>query len=371
MTVVGIAIGVVLVLVVLFLTGAWRIAMRPFGIRDGDMTVEKLGFRVSDEADVALVHGICRAFGGGFNACIGERSDSGWERFSDSQDVHFRPFADEGAAMGYALRAMPFATPGGFEACFPRKRPAHVYLHYVGLGFWYAMRGAQFEKLVRVVRGLDRLHGGLCWDGYGFKFGFFDYETHAERVTALRDLPGYAAHVAHQGLGRSLWFRYMDDPAGLVEAVGACGAFASDAASGVGLAVAFTTIERIDRGMVVLDLMPEAWRADVLLGMCFAFKARSLNDRAYFEACLERMGPKRAEAVVRSISECDAVEESVRSEVDGALTVEDCAYYRRWRERLKSWLGEHIVYAYEGVFDCAGPEQGLKPGHPSALGAGV
>jgi hypothetical protein len=342
-------------------TGAWRVCLRPALIDADTMTVERLGFKVSDAADIELVHGVCRAFAGGFNssaAATGLQGSDAWTRHTDGLAVHFRPFADEGAAMGYPLRAMWNASAKGFEADFPQRRPAYGYLHYVGLGFWHAMRGSSPAKVERLVKELDPLHGRLCWDGYGFKFGFFDYDSSASRVGDLRGLPGYAAHVAHQGLGRSLWFRFMGDAVGLVKAIKATGDFAPDVASGVGLAVAFTTIDRSERGRDALESLPVAWRDDVLLGMCFALKARSLNDPAYFDACLEGMGAERAESIRRGLLECDARERTVRSEIAATvdrrelgLATAEVDGYRRWRESLKTWLGEHIVYPFDGMRD--------------------
>lgn len=324
--------------VILAVTGAWRIALRPFRIDARAMSPAALGFQIADPTDLDRVDGICRAFAGGFNAMITAPKWQTWSRNTDRQEVFYRPFADEGAAMGFALRKLGRFTPAGFESAVVAQRPAYRYLHYVGLGFWSAMRDHPPRHIERLIAGLDPLHGMLCLDGYGFKFGFFDFE-----VAALRDrfaqLPGYARNVAYQGLGRSLWFRFMGSPERLIENIGVFDRYANDVAAGIGLAVVFTTIDRPRRGFDVLDRIPSVWRDDVQLGMCFAYKARSLNDPERFERQVDSLESSRRAAVRGAVQQCDAIEAVVRA--DGAADG-----YRRWRESLREWLREQIEYPF-------------------------
>ena len=162
-------------LLVVLLTGWWRLAFAVVAIRRSRMTIEHLGFRVTLPDQVERVNGILDSFAGGFNAMIAWPSFSGWARYCDSLPVVYRPFAHEGAAMGYCLRRLFRYSPTEFEERIVRARPQFRYLSYVGLGFWSGMRGHDPTRLARIVDGLDTLHGYLCYDGYGFKHGFFDY----------------------------------------------------------------------------------------------------------------------------------------------------------------------------------------------------
>ncbi len=323
-------------------TGAWRYALRPFCIRSGAMTPERLGFHVTDTEDTARVNGVCEAFAGGFNAMVSGRSGRAWLEFTANQPVLFRPFAAEGAATGFSLRRLGFCSPRQFERALVERHDGYRYLQYVGLGFWYAMRGWSPARVTRRVAELDPLHGMLCWDGYGFKSGFFDYENRANWQDRFDTIPAYGRNVAHQGVGRSLWFRFMGRPAELIENVRSFGKFAPDVAAGVGLAAVFTTMDAPERGDLLLETMPEVWHDEVLLGMCFAYKARSINDSAYFARAMSAVGSDRRSAVESAIAECDAIESEIRADGEGDG-------YRRWREGVRGWLREHVVYPFVGL----------------------
>jgi hypothetical protein len=306
------------------------------------MTVSALGFHVHDPADVATVENICGAFAGGFNMMLTAKSRRrGWE-FSDSQPMFLRPFAEEGAAMAYPLRDMFRFTPERFERDVVARRAQYAYLHYVGLGFWHAMRNSAPQKVGRIVSRLDPLHGMLCWDGYGFKVGFFDYERDPSAVGRLAEITGYARHVAHQGLGRSLWFRYLGDPNRLIEALESLGPFAPDAASGVGLASTFASINRPAQAFRLVEQFPEVWRGHALLGMTFGYKARALCSPEFFDCKIATLDQERRGAIRAAVAQCDLVESQVGREggSDG---------YRRWRDRLIEWLEEHVEYPFAAL----------------------
>ncbi len=337
-----IVLGAVFLVMLLGLSGAWRLGFRPFGINPRRMNAAQLGFHVSDPADVDRVNGICRAFAGGFNTMIARPSRTAWLDFADRQAVFFRPFVHEGAAVGYRLRALWRFSPRRFEQEIVGRNPGFGYLYYVGLGFWHAMRGAAPDRLERLVRELDPLHGMLCWDGYGFKHGFFDYRDDAKWAHRFDHLDDEARRVAFQGMGRSLWFRYLGNPEKLVETLHSFGPYSGDAASGVGLAAVFASFDRLERGLEFIGTLPDEWRADVLQGMCFAFKARSINDEAWFGSVINRLGEERQAAVGAAIAKCDEIEAQIRADraKDG---------YRRWRESLRSWLVQYIEYPFAAL----------------------
>ncbi len=351
-----IIVAALLGLTLLTATSAWRWMLRPLCIRPHTMSAAKLGFQLADSQDRDLVNGVCGAFAGGFNAMIASPSAEGWSRFADGQPTLFQPFAQEGAAMGYSLRHLGRFSADRFERDMVARYPGYRYLHYVGLGFWHAMRDRPPEQLERIVDQLDPLHAMLCWDGYGFKFGFFDYEDQTKWKTRFDRLEGYARNVAYQGLGRSLWFRFMGRTDDLIKHLYALGPHVFDGASGVALAAVFTTIDRPQRAFDALRQMPEPWHTDILLGMCFAYQARSINHPDFFEQALRALDAHRRVAVRDAIERCDEVEGAVRHRggPDG---------YRRWRQALKPWLAQHVRFPFEGlsISEEAAPRLAVAP----------
>jgi hypothetical protein len=322
---------------VLAATGWWRLAFVVFRIRASSLTVERLGLALSDPDDIKRINTLLGTFAGGFNATITRARDSGWRVHCDSVPALFAPFAHEGAAMGFTLRRLFRYRPADFEKLIVKLRPEMRYLYYVGLGFWSGMRNHSPQRLRRVVRGLDPLHSYLCYDGYGFKHGFFDYPRDPKRLRRLDALEGYARNAAYQGVGRAFFFRFLERPDLLVEHTRRLGQHAVDAASGMGLAAVFVFPERLDVARRLATALPREWHDDFHLGMCFGLKARSINDPDQFERDLAVAEPAARDAVWASIRECDRVELQVRAQ--------DCDdAFELWRRRVTAWMAQHIEY---------------------------
>ncbi|MBI4718968.1 MAG: DUF1702 family protein [Planctomycetes bacterium] len=319
------------VIVLLCATGRWRLVFLPFAIPRRKMTVERLGLHVAGADQVARVDTILNHFAGGFNAMITRPRLSAAFDYCEHCPPHFRPFAEEGVAMG-----------AEFEKLIVRPRPGFRYLYYVGLGFWAGMRSYAPGRLERMVDGLDPLHGHLCYDGYGFKVAFFDHPKDAAALDRLRGFRGYARNAAFHGVGRAQWFRFIGEPLRLVEEIRRTGEFAADVAAGVGLAAVFVNPDRLDLAQDMGRRMPPEWHEHFHLGMCFALKARSINHLEQFNLDLARQPKDVQQAAWASIRECDRVELLVRSDA-----AED--KYRRWREAVTAWMAEEIEYPMAGV----------------------
>jgi hypothetical protein len=181
------------------------------------------------------------------------------------------------------------------------------------------------------------MHGCLCYDGYGFKHGFFDYLRDSAVIRRFERLDGYARNAAYQGLGRAFWFLFMGDHGLLLERLHGLGLYAGDAAAGLGLAAVFVFPDRLATALELGGQLPSDWRADYQLGMCFGLKARAITYADRFERDVRKMGSGVQNAVYASIRECDRLERVVRA--DG-----EADPYRRWRERVTRWMTEHIEY---------------------------
>ena len=318
-------------------TGWWRYAFVVFTIPTRRMTVEKLGLLVHAPHDVERIDTILKSFAGGFNTMITRPSLRACQSYCASLPALYRAFAEEGLAMGYTLRQLFRYDPAGFEEQVVKARPEFRYLYYVGLGFWSGMRNHSAQRLANIVEGLDSLHGYLCYDGYGFKHAFFDYREDETGLRAVDFLEGYARRAAYQGVGRAFYFLYRDRPDVLIEHTKKLGEYGADVAAGVGLASVFVYPDQLEVAQGLAVEMPSEWRDDFHLGMCFALKARAINDLDEFEGHVARLDPTVQEAVYASIRECDRIELQVRA--DG---VEEG--YRCWRARVTSWMAEHVEY---------------------------
>ena len=337
-----IVIAGLLAVVVLAATGWWRRAFAVFSIRPGKMTVEGNGLLVSAPADVERVDAILQSFAGGFNAMICRPSFAGWRRYCDSLPPLCQPFAHEGAAMGFTLRRLFRHDPAAVEERIVRARPGFRYRYYVGLGFWSGMRNHDPQRLARIVDGLDPLYRYLCYDGYGFKQAFFDETRSLQGLSRLEALQGYARNAAHQGVGRAVFFLFMDRPERMVEYIDQLGAYAGDATAGLGLASVFVNPDRIEVARNLGGQLPAAWHDQFHLGVCFGLKARSVNNTDQFERDLAHLEPSVQQAARAAIRECDRIELQVRSE-------RGAEGYRKWRLLVKQWMAEHVEFPLAGL----------------------
>jgi hypothetical protein len=329
--------GAGILLTIAVFTGWWRYAFLPFCIRPSKMTVHRLGLKVTNCLDIDRVDAILESFAGGFNRMLTSPTRMGWQKYCRGQSAFLRPFAEEGAAMGYTPRRMFRYDAADFEASIVKPRPEFRYLYYVGLGFWSGMRNHNAAHVRQIVEGLDPLHSFLCFDGYGFKVAFFDYPKDPKSIRRLDAFEGYARNAAYQGVGRALHFLFMGNLDMVIEHTAELGEHALDAAAGLGLAASFINPDRLEREFELGRRLPADWQPHFHLGLCFGLKARSLNDLDDFEQNLFRLPLPTQEAIRASIRECDRVELLVRAdgEPDG---------YRRWRERVTDWMTANIEF---------------------------
>ena len=327
---------------VLWGTGLWRLVIWPARIRASKMTVARLGLCVADGPNTERVDSILASFAGGFNAMLTGRSESVARAYCESLPPLQRPFAEEGTAMGFVPRRLFRYNPNCFENVLVKTRPEFRYLYYVGLGFWSGIRNHSPKRVVEVSEGLDPLHRFLCFDGYGFKYAFFDHPANPKALTRLEGLPGYARNAAYQGVGRAMFFRFWADPEQLITQIERLGEYAVDAAGGLGLAAAFINPDRLDIARELGLKLPNSWRDHYHLGLCFGLKARSINDVEAFDRTLAHLEDDVQAAIHASVRECDRYELLVRA--DGQPDS-----YRRWRQQVTAWMADHIEFPLTGV----------------------
>lgn len=248
-------------------------------------------FAIRTEKGRQLVAQLGEAFLNGYNAMLTLDSSAGVAAEGARVAPHFRPFFFEGAAMGFLPRgyyARGFG-PARAERELLAMSPDYLYLYYVGLGFWFGMRHPRRPAALQsLAEHLDRRYFPLCYDGYGFKVGFFDYPRRPSAVMRLARAPAEHAAAIHQGFGRALFFVFMDDEAGFQHVrSGLAPERRPDLEIGRSLALGFTGIDRPETLVHHLSTAPsEADRAARLTGLTWALTAREMNDHAYFDACL-------------------------------------------------------------------------------------
>ncbi len=250
------------------------------------------GFAIQDERGRRLVSRLGRAFLGGYNAMLKLPSLQQVSEAAAQVDPHFRPFFFEGAAMGYLPRGY---LSRGFrlqqaERDLLQMDPGFRYLYYVGLGFWMALRHPRRPAAIEnLARYLDPMYVPLCYDGFGFKVGFFDYPRHPERARKLLALvPAEYRRAAQQGFGRSLFFVFMEDEVAFRrERDKMSGQLRMAREQGRSLAVAFTGV---DRPRTIENHLEQATDEEELsarlTGVTWALTAREMNDRSYFRRCM-------------------------------------------------------------------------------------
>lgn len=316
-----------------------RTALRPLFTRDPaflDPVIAR--FTLDGPWQEARVKAICRSFLTGYNAAATAESLSEVHAAVRQVDRYFRPFAYEGAGMGFGpwsyLHGKPMTE---FERRIGALTPDTLYQNYVGLGWWLGMAAARRPRAIAAyVDRLDRRYRLLPYEGLGFRTGFLNAGGVA-RTAAFARYGEHGTHVCHQGFGRSLWFVHMGDVRQALAAVERLEPrFHGDGVSGLGLGCAYSWLDVPDRFDAVLGVVPPALRADFLQGAAFGWEARQLADRPMFDELLAGADPGHRRRVLEAVR--------VVHEVRDDLVHRDVqeAFYQRWRHGTRERVGQLI-----------------------------
>jgi enediyne biosynthesis protein E3 len=291
-------------------------------------------FEVREPWKRERIRRIAAAFLRGYNALV---------RADDPAEIHpvlravprfYRPFAYEGAAMGFGPWSWIHRRGyGEFETVFGALSPATLYQSYVGLGWWLGMRfGGRPGPIARVADSLDHRYRLIVYEGIGFRHGFLR-QRRAQPERAFRAFAPAARHVCYQGYGRSLWFVYMDALDVAFAAIDRLDPeYHGDCSSGVGLGVAYSLLDRIESFDDVAACVPPAWLPDFLQGAAFGWEARRRADPQLFELHAARLpAPARAR-----VDACVAIVHEARARLE-AEGVRD-SFYQAWRARTRDEL---------------------------------
>jgi enediyne biosynthesis protein E3 len=324
----------------------WHVLFR---LNPRRIDLEKLGLWVKTPEHRRRVKDILTAFYGGFNAmAAGEVART--RAVCDSFPPLLRPFAYEGAAVGFSLRATltPRAAGREFEAVTEQLGAQYFLMYHIGVGFWCGIAYRFFPSRVPKVAGrLDPFYKELCYDGFGFKLGLFHYARDRRVVEKFLHFDGHARHACFQGFGRSLWFLFMDAPRSIDEHVARMDApYRDDCYSGVGLAAAFTNMDDLGAAFRLAEDLEPQYRAPFFLGVTIAAYTRRTIDDAYLGQCLARLGVRQREIVSGGLESCDRHFSEV-----AARGVE--SPYEEWRRHvsldLEALLSRQAAPAFGGA----------------------
>jgi hypothetical protein len=286
---------------------------------------EVWGVPVSDPACRARSEGIFRAFFAGVDAGI--RHPSASVKMPRQVEPLLAPFAAEGMALGQSLaRSLTLRRPISMDRGDLSRDDPFAFLRVVGVGFSLGMlRSRRPASISRVAAGLGN-YGPLVHDGYGFCTGLLCWRGCISRTRRpLDSLQGFERLAALNGLGRSLWFRWMDRSDEGVAAI----RDAEDAPAllgGLGLAALFTFPDDPQRAYDVADRLPEGEKQAFLKGVRIALFVRYRDQSDLLEKVIGRQS------------------ESLRSRLEQDLRValeahetwhQDPQYIRRFHEACR------------------------------------
>jgi len=290
------------------------------------------GFRIAGAGERERLARLGAAFVAGYNTMLDAAGLPDVARAGRAVAEHERPFFFEGAAMGYLPRGWyrPTCSARHAERDLLGLDPSFLYLYYVGLGFWLGFRHRRRpERLARTTECLDRRYAPLCFDGFGFKLGFFDHPGDLGAARSVLDrCPAADRAAAWQGFGRAQHFALMDDEAAFDRLRDAAGdARGTDLESGRALAFAFTRVDRPAEILGFLSAAPGSALLDArLTGVSWALAARRLAGPDYFEGCMARCADPRTEVLRRLPELCaDALRRSADYASWQALTRREAA----------------------------------------------
>lgn len=203
-------------------------------------------------------------------------------RESQSLPWNIRAFFNEGHAMGSAGRA----------ACMFRQNPEtrmtsidYELMRFVGYGFWngvaatYPVPGISERRSYWQDISVFPKYGLLMLNGYGFALtlfrGIFDQQL-KRKLMSMNDTRRREA--AFHGVGRVLWFLYLNNFHALKNIMEEHEEIAEPLAIGLGLAMAFTQVATPEKILRSLDHFSDAQRMHLIRGAGIALQVHANND---------------------------------------------------------------------------------------------
>ena len=203
----------------------------------------------------------------------------------------FHPFFAEGTALGESVARRLLFRPhlSLQDGSFSLEEP-FAFLRVIGVGFALSFFHPRSFRAAWLVSERFGNFGPLLADGYGFCAGLFRWRGDIQKtLRQLDDASGPERLCAVSGLGRSLWFRFMDRPEEALrvariprdqDALALLG--------GLGLASTFTFTDELERAYGVSSLLSGDEQKAFLKGIRIALFVRHRDQDAFLKESIAR-----------------------------------------------------------------------------------
>jgi hypothetical protein len=263
-----------------------------------------------------------------------------WIRQLASREHKWRPQVVEGVGLGFGI----LTSTGhrrwkglNLEAGSASKVMSSLLCR--GSGVWAAKRyGRETDPFLEAIKPLASQERCECIDGYGFKFGLFEFVEDRRNISHLHAISLPYRRAAFHGLGRALYFLFMNNRRGLFEAVSDLAPdHDADVMEGVGHSAAFVHCDAPRKAINFARAVPYEWRAHVHLGMTLALSERREFDPDYFTVCMAQLPPTSIAAIDEAVDMVQSTRTAIcRDYPDGGYFV--------WRDRLLRRLQDNSVW---------------------------
>ncbi|HTK83176.1 MAG TPA: DUF1702 family protein [Bacteroidota bacterium] len=207
-----------------------------------------------------------------------------------------RAFFNEGHAMGAAGRSASL-----FQANPESMMSSSDYevMRFVGYGFWNGVaaiypvrRISEKASYWNTIETFPK-YRLLMPNGHGFAYVLFrgSFDQQAKRLLMSVDGEDERRAMCH-GVGRVLWFLYLNNPQALNNILAEHDDIAEHLAIGLGLAIAFTQAATPEKILRSIDEFPEVHRRNLVRGAAIALQVHANNDpecRKHVEAITGEM----------------------------------------------------------------------------------
>ncbi|MCK6259442.1 DUF1702 family protein [Fictibacillus sp. KIGAM418] len=249
----------------------------------------------------------------------------------------YRGFTDEGAGIGFGMRAHFFKKRGtSFETSITSLTSRSIYQYYVGLGWWLHYRYRyNVRKYDEWISQLHFKYALILFDGVGFKVGLFTFYHNKNSLAVLEHFTVPQQRVCYQGFGRSLWFQSNFNwqmAQTELDRLGKDHPFRNDILSGLGLAVSYSKFDDLSLGSTILSTLSSEDKSSFAQGLAFGLEARKKQNPELWENTIGTLPIGLKDQVNGLIQIVHQVEE----ELD--LYCTDRNYYLLWIDKIRNTL---------------------------------
>lgn len=289
----------------------------------------------SDESDSArqVIAQVLSAYDGGARLMLRNSRQRCREKIS-TMDTNHKLFVLEGSGLGFGILVSAahqrWRDLGHFA---PSESFAMRSAFCRGAGMWAAKRyGMELDQLLFATRRLGVPELNDCIDGYGFKFGLFEFPADRRKIAHLHSLPTPQRRIAFVGLGRAFYLLFHHRRRGLFEAAGDLApGHDLDVMEGAGYCAGALHCNEPIRAINFARSIPLEWRPHVHLGLTIALRDIQSLDVSQFSKCMTTLSGDCALGVDAAIAMAYQLHDEI-------FTAHGADGHFLWRDLLASKL---------------------------------